>query len=183
MGPVPAHARHLGPCWLWRGATFKGHSGRYAIAGRRPVIKVWHWTWEQVNGPIPAGLVLDHLCHNTICVNPDHLEAATQRENILRGNGMGAMHARKTHCVHGHPLSGQNLRIGVNGQRLCKECRRIWNREAKARARVARPDRRNGSKTHCKHGHPFNEANTHILANGSRRCRACDRRRHHTTPA
>src|SRR5665647_2266757 len=45
------------------------------------------WSYEHHFGPVPDGLHLDHLCRNTICVNPEHLEPVTQRENVLRGYG------------------------------------------------------------------------------------------------
>lgn len=61
--------------------------------------------FELVNGPVPDGLDLDHLCRNTLCVNPDHLEPVTRRENVLRGEGRSAQNARRTTCLHGHELT------------------------------------------------------------------------------
>lgn len=91
------------------------------------------WYYEQVRGPIPAGLHLDHLCRNTMCVNPDHLEPVTQRVNTLRGIGVAAVHAKKTHCINGHPFSGDNLVYRSNGRwRDCRECRRAKDRRRQA---------------------------------------------------
>ena len=53
------------------------------------------WAWEQAKGPIPKGLVVDHLCRVRWCCNPDHMELVTNRENILRGISPSADHARK----------------------------------------------------------------------------------------
>lgn len=78
--------------------------------------------YEAIRGPVPAGLDLDHLCRNRRCVNPFHLEAVTHRLNVLRGVGPSALHAKKTHCKSGHPLSGANLYIYC-GHRMCRTCR------------------------------------------------------------
>jgi hypothetical protein len=51
------------------------------------------------------------------------MEVVTQRENLLRGNGITARRARQTHCIHGHELSGDNLYLHKKG-RQCKTCRR-----------------------------------------------------------
>lgn len=83
------------------------------------------WSYEYHVGPIPEGLHLDHLCRNRACVNPDHLEPVTNRENLLRGAGPSAEHARKTHCPQGHPYSGDNLYVHpTKGTRHCRACGR-----------------------------------------------------------
>lgn len=88
------------------------------------------WAYEQARGPIPEGLHLDHLCRNTICVNPDHLEAVPVGVNILRGISSPARNARKTECLRGHPLSGANLYVNpTSGYRHCRECTRIRDRQ------------------------------------------------------
>ena len=70
---------------------------------------------------------------NRACVNPAHLEPVTQRENVMRSRGSTAALALKTHCDHGHPLSGANLAIGPDGHRRCRECSRRRVREYRAR--------------------------------------------------
>lgn len=111
-------------CWVWTGALSAARSNAYGcfrIDGAS--VRAHRWAYEHFVGPIPDGLTIDHLCRNTRCVNPAHLEAVTQRENNLRGIGPPAVNARKTHCVRGHPLSGDNVRIW-GGARWCRECRR-----------------------------------------------------------
>lgn len=94
------------------------------------------WSYEQHVGPIPDGLHLDHLCRNTICVNPDHLEPVTPEENILRGISWAAVNARKTHCPKGHPYSGDNLYVRPGaGNRACRTCCRERDRARSPRRR------------------------------------------------
>lgn len=70
-------------CWLWLGST-NGSNG-YGRLGRRPTWHLAHrYAYEQAVGPIPEGLVLDHLCSVRLCCNPAHLEPVTQAENLAR---------------------------------------------------------------------------------------------------
>ena len=110
-------------CHLWIGAANASgygqmhHDGKTAYAHRV--------NYELHKGKIPDGLALDHLCRVPCCVNPAHLEPVSFRENVLRGIGPSAREAKQTHCIHGHPLSGENLylRKDMNG-RHCKTCHR-----------------------------------------------------------
>jgi hypothetical protein len=76
--------------------------------------------YEAHFGPISAGLVIDHLCRNRACVNPEHLEAVTPRENNLRSTSVSGLNARKTACPKGHPY---DYRVGTTGSRDCRICR------------------------------------------------------------
>lgn len=109
-------------CWLWTAALNSSGYGSFAIEGRgRGSHRI---AYELRNGPVPAGFELDHLCRVRNCVNPDHMEPVTTRANVLRGIGPTARHARKTHCIHGHPFDDVNTRIRLNGGRDCLACRR-----------------------------------------------------------
>ena len=105
-------------CWIGQLSKFPaGYGNRQGTPAHRLY-------YEELVGPIPEGLVTDHLCRNRDCVNPGHLEPVTNRENILRGEGITAQNARKTHCKRGHPLSGDNLYIDPStGGRVCRVCR------------------------------------------------------------
>jgi hypothetical protein len=91
-------------------------------------------------GPIPFGYALDHLCRVRRCVNPAHLEPVTIAENVLRGEGTAARHARQTHCLRGHPLSGDNL-VVYGGDRHCRACTDIVRRRRALRRRSPAEDR------------------------------------------
>lgn len=98
--------------------------------------------YEHLRGPIPVGLELDHLCRNTRCVNPAHLEPVTHRENALRGVGVSAINAAKTHCKYGHDLTNpDNYWLKAYGNavatRICKACKRARNNADAARRRAA----------------------------------------------
>src|ERR1044072_9284041 len=86
-------------CWEWTAGMNQYGYGRFTLTGPRETsqkVQAHRYSYEQLVGPIPEGLVLDHLCRNRACVNPDLLEPVTLKENILRGNGMGARWARRT---------------------------------------------------------------------------------------
>lgn len=70
-------------CWTWTAALADTGYGRFRTPGR--TVFAHRWAYEQVIGPIPDGLQLDHLCRNTRCVNPWHLDPVTGRVNVRRG--------------------------------------------------------------------------------------------------
>ena len=108
-------------CWEWQGPLNRNGYGLFYLSKTRAAHRV---SYEFFVGLIPEGLQIDHLCRNRACVNIEHLEIVTHRENCLRGTSPLAVNARRTHCVHGHPLSGKNLAIGYRGDRICKACHR-----------------------------------------------------------
>lgn len=110
-----------GGCWIWKGGrrTKEGHGG-FAISHDR-VVMAYRYSYEVHRGPIPEGFVPDHLCRVPPCVNPWHLEPVTPRVNTLRGEGPPAVNAKKTTCLRGHALSGDNVRL-FGRRRICRAC-------------------------------------------------------------
>jgi len=106
--------------------------GRMAIGPRvnSKQVQAHVLSYETNVGPVPDGMVLDHLCRNKACVNPSHLEAVTIRVNTLRGIGPSALNAKKTSCPVGHEYSGDNLRV-FNGRRICRTCGILYKRKVR----------------------------------------------------
>lgn len=112
------------PCWEWPGSKVSGYGTINADGETQRAHRV---VYEAVVGPIPDGLVLDHLCRNRCCVNPAHLEPVSFAENVLRGESPPAINARKTACDNGHEFTPENTRI-YKGYRICRICARDTTR-------------------------------------------------------
>jgi hypothetical protein len=65
-------------CWNWVGSLTAGY-GRISVDGVLQLAHRVSFTWA--NGPIPDGMLVDHRCHQTACVRPDHLRLATVKQN------------------------------------------------------------------------------------------------------
>lgn len=114
-------------CWEWtKGRSNFGH-GKIGLKqnGENHTLPVHRVYYQLVKGFIKDGSVLDHLCNNSPCINPDHLEPVTQWENNARGIGVTADNIRKTKCVNGHEFTPQNTgRYAKTGWRYCRTCSR-----------------------------------------------------------
>ncbi|WP_074848189.1 HNH endonuclease signature motif containing protein [Gordonia westfalica] len=101
----------------------------YNALGRNHTRYVHRWVYEYLVEPIADGKVIDHLCRNTRCCNPQHLEVVTPVVNTMRGVGRTAVNARKRYCKRGHALAGENVRIDGRGYRHCRSCARLAAQE------------------------------------------------------
>lgn len=129
-------------CWRWTGSLNDSGYGLVYNEGRQR--RAHRVTYELYRGAVPEGLWLDHQCHNRDkscvggrkcphrrCVNPDHLEPATNRENAVRGRAADSVRARnaeRTHCKNGHELTPDNVHVNAKGHRGCRACHRDWTR-------------------------------------------------------
>jgi hypothetical protein len=135
-GPTPAHRPDLGPCWIWKGCCSIAGYGKVRLRRQGFKTRNVHTISFLLSGKrIKRGLVPDHLCRVKRCVNPRHIEAVTQQVNTLRGFGISAQNARKTHCKRGHAFVGNNI-MWVPGGRSCKECHRNKTRLAMRKCRA-----------------------------------------------
>lgn len=124
-------------CWPWLGGTTSSGYGVISVGGHNGKrVRVHRYSYETLVGPVPDGLVLDHLCRNRVCVNPAHLEPVTQKVNLQR---QVSANGQKTHCPKGHPLFGENLYLYIapSGRkaRTCKICHLEHCRESDRRKR------------------------------------------------
>ena len=124
-----------GGCWKWTGAINSWGYGQFGTKGK--FIRAHRFAYELIKGEIPPGLVLDHLCGNRSCVNPDHLEAVTQRVNAFRSNCITTQNLRKTHCPSGHPYNESNALIQKSGWRMCRICHYRHNKSCRSKKRSA----------------------------------------------
>lgn len=130
-------------CWEWTGGLDPNGYGKWSWQGKTIAThRLSYWVHA---GPIPEGAVLDHLCRNRKCCNPEHLQPISIAENTLRGESDAAKNKYKQTCGKGHPLVGENLYVRPDTQaRMCRTCmrqatQRYHHRHPdKATARVAR---------------------------------------------
>lgn len=124
-----------GTCWLWQAYVDERGYGTYRLAGR--MRKAHRVAYELAVGPIPEGMVIDHLCRVRHCVNPTHLEVVTNDENVRRGL-QGEWGKSKTHCPHGHAYTPENTYYRPDdGCRGCRECRNEASRRLRAKRAAA----------------------------------------------
>lgn len=115
-------------CWNWTG--YVSPKGYGSFNGETGTIEAHRFAYISRNGAPPAGLVLDHLCRNTICCNPRHLEPVTHRVNILdRSMGVKAVAYRNGTCTKGHPKS-RSVRHKDGRVAYCRDCRNENRRKA-----------------------------------------------------
>lgn len=153
-------------CWMWTGSSSKptptaAEYGKYTSRGVAHRV-----AYELLVGVIPDGLELDHLCCNTLCVNPAHLEPVTRAENMRRRM------ERMTHCKRGHELVPENC---VPGTKSCITCRRERANERYWTKR--RPADVGWLQHRCRNGHDRTTENTYISPAGHRNCLDCRRER------
>jgi hypothetical protein len=122
-------------CILWIGVT--NYSGYGVINVARKQYRAHRLIYELMRGPVPDGLVLDHLCRVRCCVNPDHLEPVTQLVNVRRGAKLVKF------CKSGHEFTPENTLVRTRGdgtqtlRRTCLACKRRLNAEYARKKRAA----------------------------------------------
>lgn len=120
-------------CWVWNGSTNgKRNYGKMFYNGK---LELAHRiAYSLCKGEIPAGMTIDHLCNNTLCVNPNHLTVATQYDNNMRSNSICSKNKKKQACSKGHLYTEANTRIVVRKDGIRRHCRACGRNSTALRA-------------------------------------------------
>jgi hypothetical protein len=121
-------------CWMWTSSTKGAGYGNFRLNGK--FVSAHRTSYEHYIGEIPEGLVVRHQCpyvegetDNRRCVNPDHLDVGTSKQNTIEGTGLAAKNASKNHC----PKCESDYTAMKNGKRFCRPCSISYQREWKSR--------------------------------------------------
>ena len=110
-------------CWIWTGNVSNKGYGRFRFEGHKGYAHIF--SFQYFNGPIPKGHEVDHLCRDSLCSNPDHLDAVTHNINVKRG----LAGIKRTHCKRGHLMDQANSMFEKNGRRHCRTCHYAQNKK------------------------------------------------------
>lgn len=125
-------------CHLWMGYRhLKGYGGTH-VGGK--AVYAHRLAWQIANGPIPEGMVIDHICRVRCCVNPRHLRLVTNRQNVTENSlSVVAENTRKTRCPK---CNGEYRRRG-DGTRRCLACHNATSNRQRTIQRAANREKRN----------------------------------------
>jgi hypothetical protein len=126
-------------CWAWAGTHYPNGYGRCHTGGPGNARGAHRVAYEAHRGPIPTGLVINHLCENKGCVRPDHLETATPRRNVMYSDTPARRNVSKTHCPRGHSYAEYAFCSPPgDSRRRCRACHNSQRKRAAERARIRR---------------------------------------------
>ncbi len=136
---------HPDGCWEWMGNVNRDGYGEFSLqyrntgsGWRSTNVRAHRQAYEWLVGPIPPEMTIEHECVNRTCVRPavGHCIVLSRGENALRGTGPAAQNKRKTHCIRGHELAGDNLTTRA-GRRECRTCTNAARRARRAETKGA----------------------------------------------
>lgn len=123
-----------GDCWTWTGGKNENGYGKFHI-GRKQYY-AHRISFSVFRCDIGTGLIIDHTCKNTSCVNPEHLRQVTQKTNMLENSeSVSYYHSLKTHCPQGHEYNESNTHIKKKGIRECRACDRARHKKKYVKVR------------------------------------------------
>ncbi|WP_100485619.1 HNH endonuclease signature motif containing protein [Mycobacteroides abscessus] len=126
-----AKSKRVVDCLVWQGALDRDGYGSFYFRGANR--RAHRMAWYIANGAIPDGFVVNHTCRNRACVNPQHLQMVTARDNALKdSSSVGYVNSQKTKCPNGHPYDKRVMWAGRT-QRVCSVCDRETRNAAKRR--------------------------------------------------
>lgn len=143
--PISTYRPDLGKCWLWIGSIDDEGYGWFNYHSKQ--VRAHRYSYQLANGPFQKGLIADHLCRIRNCVNQNHLEQVTIKENLLRGKQF-ARENPATHCRNGHLY--EHLKYGESPKRHCYVCARLNERERHRRRCKAEIRGRYKKRIDCK---------------------------------
>ena len=127
---------NLTDCILASGSLDTHGYGRKKLNGKH--MGAHRFAYIQKYGAIPKGMQIDHLCRNRACINTNHLEVVTPRENFIRSSSPLVKNISKTHCVAGHEFNNENTKLSKLGQRRCIACAKEYHKKKAAERKIQR---------------------------------------------